>query len=261
MHHTVATWEEFRDAWDGVHNFRLAGECVPFGFDFPPLARIVDELRVHPEARLGSGARADRIKNEQGADFRTQPLSELLAGPFSLSHFRLSAFDEPGRCLHGFGEKVFMPWLDALRAQGFTWERCYPIIFISGAGAATNYHMDFSHVLAWQIHGRKRFCGLKAPGRWAPHRTRVNYRTFELVKPSALTEDDALCYDMGPGDTLWNALLTPHWVEADAEPAMSINLSHGGLRLHGRLAPFEAELEAFRQANPEQAPAKVQGVY
>ena len=59
---------------------------------------------------------------------------------------------------------------------------------------------------------------------------------------------------MKPGDTLWNALLTPHWVDAGDEAAMSVNLSHGGLRRNGRLCPFEAELEEYRQADSEKAP-------
>ena len=143
----------------------------------------------------------------------------------------------------------------------FTWERCYPIIFISGAGCSTNYHMDFSHVLAWQIYGAKRFCGLKAPGRWAPWKTRVNYKNYELTMPEAITPDDALCYDMKPGDVLWNALLTPHWVDASEGVAMSVNLSHGSIRLNGRLCPFEQELEDFRAANPACAPGKLVAEY
>ena len=142
---------------------------------------------------------------------------------------------------------------------GFTFERCYPIIFISGKGCATNYHMDFSHVLAWQICGTKRFCGLQDPDRWAPREVRVDYKPEGFTKPAALTESDALCYEMRPGDVLWNALLTPHWVEAGAEVAMSINLSHGGIRYRGELCPHEAELMAHRGANPVAAPVKAGG--
>ena len=29
---TVRTWDEFRQRWDGVHNFLLADACVPFAF-------------------------------------------------------------------------------------------------------------------------------------------------------------------------------------------------------------------------------------
>jgi hypothetical protein len=188
-------------------------------------------------------------------------MEEALESPFSLAHYQLSNFDQPGSVLYGFKEKVLDPWQEALRAAGFTWERCYPIVFISGPHCATNYHMDFSHVAAWQVYGHKRFCGLKSPGRWAPWKTRMSYSPQNFQRPEALTEADALCYPMKPGDVLWNALLTPHWVEASEEAAMSINVSHGGLRLNGRLCPHEQELEDHRAAHPESAPKKFQAQY
>lgn len=88
-------------------------------------------------------------------------------------------------------------------------DRCYPIVFISGKGSATNYHMDFSHVLAWQIYGTKRFCGLVDPDRWASREARVNYKPGAFPKPADIREEHSLCYDMRPGDKLWNVLLTP----------------------------------------------------
>ena len=169
-------------------------------------------------------------------------------GPFALAHFHLSVFDAPGRILHGFEEHVLAPWQRALRDKGFTWDRCYPIVFISGIECATNYRMDFSHVLAWQVYGIKRFWGLKDPDRWAPRDVRLTYRAGAVEKPADIVDDDPLCYDMGPGDVLWNALLTPHWVEAGTDVAMSINLSHGGLRLNGKLCPHEQELADYRRA-------------
>jgi hypothetical protein len=121
--------------------------------------------------------------------------------------------------------------------------------------------MDFSHVLAWQIYGTKRFCGLRDPDRWAPKEARVTYAPANFAKPAELGDDDALCYDMTPGTTLWNCLLTPHWVEAANEVAMSVNISHGGLRLNGRLCPHERELEEYRAVNPQKAPAAFKAAY
>lgn len=262
MQWTVKTWNEFCDVWDGVHNFLMTGECMPFDFAMPPLARVVEELRNDELANIGSGAKGRTLlQDNTAAQFRALPIAEALTSPFSLAHYRLSQFDQPGGFLHGFQDQVLDPWQSALRAAGFTWERCYPIIFISGPQCATNYHMDFSHVTAWQIYGNKRFCGLKSPGRWAPWKTRMSYNPKNFQRPETLTEDDALCYQMNPGDVLWNALLTPHWVEASNEAAMSINISHGGLRLNGRLCPFEQELENYRTAHPETAPQKVQAHY
>jgi hypothetical protein len=252
MQRTVTTWEEFCDAWDGVHNFLMADECVPFSFDMPPLERVVEEMRADPQARITSGMKGKTIVLEDVAEqFRATPVEQALTRPFGLAHFQLSFFDHPGGFLHGFTQQVMEPWQAALKNAGFTFERCYPIIFISGPQSATNYHMDFSHVLAWQIYGKKRFCGLKAPGRWAPWRIRVNYTPGDFERPGALQKSDELCYDMPPGCVLWNAFLTPHWVEAGDEAAMSINISHGGLRLHGRLCPFEQELEEYRAISPD----------
>jgi hypothetical protein len=246
MHFTVSTWSELRDAWHGVHNFRMAGECVPFSFDLPPLADVIDIIRRDPEARILRGGKGDRLDMESIADeFRALPLEDAVHSQFQLSHFNLPRFYEPGQFLHGFEEQVMGPWRQALTAAGFTWTRCYPIIFISGAGCASNYHMDGSHVVAWQRYGTKNFCGLKDPDRWAPREIRMQYGPG-IVRPDTITPDDALAYLMQPGDVLWNQLLTPHWVEASDEPAMSINLSHGGLRLDGELCRNERELEAWR---------------
>jgi len=262
LHRTVTTWAEFRQRWDGVLNFLMAGECVPFEFALPSLDRIVDEMRREPQARITPGKKGSKLDmTDMREQFLKLPIEEALRSSFALAHFRLSAFDAPGKFLHGFKTQVLDRWQEALRAQGFTWTRCYPIIFISGAGCATNYHMDFSHVLAWQRYGTKRFCGLKDPTRWASREMRVDYRADSVSMPADLKPEDGLCYEMKPGDVLWNAFLTPHWVEASNEVAMSFNISHGGLRGNGQLCPHEQEVEDFRRAHPDRAPAAVQGTY
>lgn len=259
---TVSTWTEFRQRWAGLHNFRMAGECAPFHFKLPALDRVIAELRDDELVRITTGARGNQLALEDVADeFRAQPIEAAMAGPFALAHFKLSRFDAPGKFLHGFETKVLDPWRTALRAAGFTFERCYPIIFISGKNCATNYHMDLSHVVAWQIHGTKRFCGLQDPQRWAPHALRMKAKGPQVSKPAALTETDTLCYDMPPGSVVWNAMLTPHWVEAGDEVAMSINFSHGGLRYQGQLCPHEQELVDYQAAHPESAKLNPTGSY
>ena len=256
MKTTAAAWADFQKHWMGPTNFLLASECVPFEFDLPPIETVVDLLRQDKDAHIGSGTRADRIVMDNIGDaFRAMPIEKALDSSFSIAHYSLGRFDAPGQFLHGFERRVLDPWRNALKAHGFTFDRCYPIIFISGRGCATNYHLDFSHVLAWQIYGTKCFCGLKDPGKWTTHDGRVNYKAGAIGKPAALTDADALCYDMPPSSVLWNILLTPHWVEASEGVAMSINLSHGGLRLNGELSPFEAELEAYRKSQGMTAPA------
>jgi len=263
MHATAKDWTDLTTRWSGPRNFRLAPSMVEFDFTFPHIAQVIDEMRRDDEASIKSGLKAARLElaTQSTEDFRQVPIEQVMERPFALAHFNLARFDAPGKFLHGFGERVLQRWEDTLKAQGFAWERCYPIVFISGKGSATNYHMDFSHVLAWQVYGTKRFCGLTEPDHWADKAVRLNYKPGELAKPMDVREEDSLCYDMRPGDKLWNVLLTPHWVEAGDEPAMSINISHGGLRLNGQLSPNEAELEAFRAANPDQAPAKLEKRY
>jgi hypothetical protein len=187
------------------------------------------------------------------------PLEKAVETSFSIAHYSLGRFDAPGKFLHGFERRVLDPWRAALRANGFTFDRCYPIIFISGRGCATNYHMDFSHVLAWQIHGTKQFCGLADPDSKTTRDERVTYKAGEFGKPP-LRDEETLCYEMKPGAVLWNVLLTPHWVDASDGAAMSINLSHGGVRLNGKLSRNEEELVAYRQSQGITAPA-VAGKY
>ena len=262
MHRKVTSWSEFKESWAGQRNFLVGGECIPFSFPFPEPAKVVEEMRADAQARISPGVKGDRLRlDDMSAEFRRLPIGEALERPFALAHFKLSVFDEPGKFLHGFRDAVLEPWRQALRDQGFSFDRCYPIIFISGKGCATNYHMDYSHVLAWQATGMKRFCGLLDPDHWAPRETRLSYSPDRFSRPPSLGEADELCYDMAPGDALWNALLTPHWVEAGDEVAISVNISHGGLRLDGKLCPFEEELEQHRREHPETVPKKLSSTY
>ena len=265
---TISSWAGFGDAWNGPLNFLMSGECAPFAFDLPPVEQVIAEMCDEPGTYILSGIKSDSLDQADIAEiFRAKPLAEAIDGPFTMMHFKLSQFDEPGRFLHGFEAQVMAPWRAALDANGFTYDRCSPIIFISGRGCTTNYHMDFSHVLAWQRYGSKHFHGLKDPNRWAPRDVRNTYKPeYEdnpsgFSRPSDLADDDALSVEMRPGSVLWNVLLTPHWVDAGDEIAMSINLSHGGLRYQGDLSPNEADLAAYRLAAPGHVPETYGGTY
>lgn len=263
MQSTTLDWAEFRETWARPRNVRIAAGMTPFDWSAPALETVIDELRRDEDVVLRPGTRGDRLhlKPLNMDAFRALPMETVMERPFGLAHFDLARFDAPGQFLHGFGARVLQPWRDALSAAGFTCDRCYPIVFISGRGCTTNYHMDLSHVLAWQIYGTKRFCGLRDPDRWADRDARLAYDPETFARPEGVGEPDALCYQMAPGDRLWNVLLTPHWVEAGDEVAMSFNISHGGLRLRGALSRNEAELESFRSSDPERAPARVERVY
>ncbi|MDD9989106.1 MAG: hypothetical protein OXQ31_22735 [Spirochaetaceae bacterium] len=51
---TVRTAAELHRHWSGPRNVLLAGDCVPFSYEPPPVADIVDRLRRDEEVRLGA---------------------------------------------------------------------------------------------------------------------------------------------------------------------------------------------------------------
>ncbi|MCZ7646491.1 MAG: hypothetical protein M5U26_14605 [Planctomycetota bacterium] len=251
---SVSTLEGFQEAWEGNLNFRLTGECAPFEFDFPPLPELVDLLRRDEEVRiLRGGDHGVLDPTDIRAEFRRMPLERALESRFHLSHFKLNRFYGPGRFLHGFEARVMEPWQEFLRRGGFTWNRCYPIFFLAGPGSGSSYHMDCSHVVAWQLYGTKIFSGLREPDRFSPLDLSVrNAYRKALYKPE-LKPAEVLAFDLKPGDALWNQILTPHWVDATDEPACSLNLSHGLLRREGKLCPNEAALDAYWHEHPDEA--------
>lgn len=246
--------QEFKRRWNGVINFLVSGECLPMDIQLPPIDKLVDGIRKDARARILTGGPVN--KQDISESFRALSIQDALCTEVSLAHFDLSRFDKPSGLLEGFYDRVMLPWQTLLTKAGFTWERCYPAMFISGPRCQSSYHMDVSHVLACQVYGHKRFCGMHDPYRWAPVEVRKKWwqdrdSNNKLSKPSDLTEDDVLAYDMSPGTALWNTFLTPHWVPAGDEMAVSVNISHGGLRLSGQLCPHEVEYREW-QAEEEQ---------
>ena len=149
-----------------------------------------------------------------------------------------------------------VPWRTFLASTGLTWMRGYPIIFISGKRRRSQYHVDISHVVAWQIHGVKTFHGFNEPSKYAPIQhvvdNRGEYRS--TLPPEGIDPDDVLSYPMEPGDVLWNQLLTPHWVTGtDDEIAVSVNISHGGVQYGGRYCPNEQVLRKRWEDHPDEA--------
>ncbi|MDA0837659.1 MAG: hypothetical protein O3B01_10090 [Planctomycetota bacterium] len=250
---TVArTIPELQQLWSGRQNFLLADECVPFEYEPPPLEDIIDVLRKDDDSRIQC---ADNSVDAESfrLEFQKAPLEKAMDMPFRLSNFRLHLFYGRGQLLEGFNDGVFLPWVKFLARAGFTWYRSYPIVFISGRRLPGNYHMDVSHVIAWQIHGTKVFNGFADPQQRTPVESVIEpeFRK-ELRKPAGIAEEEVLSYSMGPGDVLWNQILTPHWVDTKDEIGASINLSHGGLRLNGQLSMNGAPLERHYEENPEQ---------
>lgn len=221
----------------------------------PPIEEVVDVLRKDEMARIQTTPKkSDEEMKQFSESFREAPLDKALKMPFLLAHFKLHRFYGPGQLLDGFEEGVLGPWRKFLAGNGFTWNRCYPILFITSGSGQGTYHMDVSHVLAWQQTGIKIFNGFYDPCAITPIEDAVapEYRKG-IEKPEDLSRERVLSYEMGPGAVLWNQLLTPHWVDAGSdEIACSINLSHGGLRHHGRLCPHGEALEKRLIGNPEE---------
>ena len=243
---SVETWDAFPQAWSGLQNFWVGGDVFPYRFSFPPLDTLIDVVRRDEKARILAGRPGDRFDGtDVAAQFRALPIEDAVRAPVQMSHFALERFTAPGQILAGL-DQVVQRWQTALAEQGFTWTRIYPILFLSGPFCHTNYHIDRSHVLAWQISGQKRFCWLKDPERWCPAEVRRQLGNPDgIVRPEGLTADDTIEATMQPGDTLMNVPLTPHWVYATAETAYSINVAHWDLRLHGQLCPMGREVEAI----------------
>lgn len=249
---TVDTLAGLVEHWAGNTNFYLDGECVPFNYEFPPAAELIDALRHDPDVRiLRGGVGNDHSKEDIREAFRALPIDEALRTRFHLSHFKLPNFYDG--VLAGFEAGVMEPWRDLLSRAGFTWERCYPIVFISGPNCGSSYHMDLSHVVAWEIYGTKRFCGLQEPDRFSPIADCVRREYRDALTKPELRPDEVHCLEQPPGTVVWNQLLTPHWVESADEVAVSVNLSHGFLRHRGELCPNEAALARYWEDHPAEA--------
>ena len=243
-----------RSMWDRDTNFLLSGSCVPFDYTFPPLHEVVDRLRKDEDTRVRC---ADKSVDDESfaRDFRSMPIERAMEAPFAVAHFKLTHFTGRRDILFGLWDGVMRPWTNFLSTAGFSWYRCYPIIFISSSHMKGNYHMDGSYVVAWQIYGTKIFNGFADPESITPLEQAIvpEYRKA-ITKPENPDDSSVLGFEMPPGTVLWNQLLTPHWVDAgdDGEPAMSLNISHGGLRCDGVLSRRGEAIESRYREYPEE---------
>lgn len=257
MHLIAKTEDDFRSLWNGELNFLLASELFEFQMDLPSADEIVDILRHDPDARIQflDDDLDDAEKNDLAEKLKTVPIEEAMEMPMSLAHFYLQNFYGAGQFLERFQERIMIPWRTFLSRLGFTWQRCYPIIFISGKGCHSTYHADSSHVLAWQVSGEKHFHGFLEPEKQEPVEKLVEDRTgIARITIPEIDPKDVLTYDMVPGDLLWNQLLTPHWVDAGKEEvAVSINISHGGVAYRGEYCSNEQVMRTYWEKNPEHA--------
>ena len=46
-----------------------------------------------------------------------------------------------------------------------------------------------------------------------------------MVKPTGLSEDDILIYELEPGDAIWSPCKAPHWLDAYDETAFTLSIA------------------------------------
>ena len=229
----------------------MAGECVPFSFEFPPTERIVERL-VEEEKTTGITGQLRNTGDRKNVmqDFCGMSFDDLLQTSFQFRYPDVTILDRSGDIFEGFTEQVLNPWKQYLLDNGFAWDRCYALARVSGPNTSTGYHMDSSNVLFWNVRGQKIFHGFRDPDRWVPLERSTEKREAQIM-PENMSDEDVLSYEVGDNAVLWNHLLTPHWVDA-SELTFGINFSLGGLRHNGRLCRYEQYLYDSLGRNPNE---------
>lgn len=223
----VDNFAALREVMTGKVAHRTSGEVFPFAWAPPDLAQVVEEARNHPKTRIAQGTRGDRLDQsleEVEGDFKALPLQQAIRAPIHLSLFELGSLREAGGALAAVVEQVYLPLTALWRDQGLSWQKVYPILFLSGPDCSTNYHWDPSSVLIVQLYGRKRFHSLQDPLRWCPDKVADQGREA-MVRPEGLSNGDILTCELGPGDAVWSPCRAPHWVDADDETAFTLSIA------------------------------------
>lgn len=100
-------------------------------------------------------------------------------------------------------------------------------LFISSPRVKFPLHADPEYNILVQIAGRKRFAVLPPE---PPFLTPAQNETFHRHGRNALDWDEAFrqharVFDLGPGDALHHTFKSPHWVEVEDEPSISLSLT------------------------------------
>ena len=252
FHQTITTWDGFRQNWSGLHNFMMGGDLTrEFHYEMPPIERVIDEVRKAPRSIVRSGVKAAEFDlTDIKSKFVGLPLAEAMRSRFILAHFRLHPdLTGKGQVFEGLEEQWVEPWRRKLKEEGFEFDNVFVILFASGPNSASNYHMDYTHQLAWQRQGTKHFIGLKDPDRWTTAEQRGRCELQGMVRPAAIQPPDTYTVVQPPGSVLWNAHTTPHWVETHDGCAATLTLVHDKLRLHGKLCPHAEAAGRWREEN------------
>ena len=101
-------------------------------------------------------------------------------------------------------EQIYLPVTSLWKAQGLSWQKVLPILFLSGPNCSTNYHCDPTGVLVVQLFGRKCYHSLKEPEKWCP--LEVQEADGEEVMSADLKESDILSFELNPGEAVMEPL-------------------------------------------------------
>tara|TARA_B100001750_G_C15497368_1_gene595033 strand:- start:1089 stop:1826 length:738 start_codon:yes stop_codon:yes gene_type:complete len=223
----ITTFDQFREVLQSSVAYLVNGEVFPFAVPKPNPFQVIDQARNNPKTRIAKGERGDRIfktLQEPNTDFINLPLKESLKTPIHISLFELGSMRESGGALAEIIQNVYLPLTELWKDNGLRWDKVYPILFSSGPNCSTNYHWDPSSVLIIQLHGRKRFHSLKSPEYWCPESV-IEQKHQAMVKPTGLSEDDILIYELEPGDAIWSPCKAPHWLDAYDETAFTLSIA------------------------------------
>lgn len=221
---TVTQWEPFLtrhsnpDAAEAA--CLLGGDLFPFTWNPPEPLELLAQALSDPQARIlraTPGARFDPQADIAEA-IRALPLEKAAEEPhLHVTLFNVNRLCEPGCALHRLREEVFIPFQTLWQANGVRWSgEFWPILFISGPAAVTNYHIDPTPNGVFHLFGKKRFHSLKRPSEWCSQEVRDAYlkEGQMAIRPDGITDEDCLIHDNAPGDLIWVPTLTPHWVDA-----------------------------------------------
>ena len=162
---------------------------------------------------------ADKKKDDIRQEFREMPLEEAAQFPFfHISLFSLGNLVGEGGVLHQMNREVFEPFEQRLKANGIGWDRFFPVIFITGPGSGTNYHIDPHSTITFHLFGNKRLFTLKQPNKWCPQEVVDEYSQNGVwpPRPDEIREEDCFHHDNAPGDLVLLPVHTPHWTVADS---------------------------------------------
>ncbi len=220
----VTQWEPFRlrrsHPDEAETACLLGGDLFPFDWYPPePLALLAQAL-ADPQARILRATPGNQFDPQADVSetIRALPLEKAAEEPhLHVTLFNLTRLCEPGCVLHPLREEVFIPFQTLWQAHGVRWSGDFwPILFISGHAAATNYHIDPTPNGVFHLFGKKQFHSLKRPSVWCPQPVKDAYlkEGQMATRPSGITDEDCLVHHNKPGDLVWVPQLTPHWVNA-----------------------------------------------